>query len=99
MDKDNLLKLAIELYGKDAQMLMMIEEASELTKAICKVFRASAKDIGEASEHVLEEMADCKIMLRQMELIFGDPSGWESLKLHRLEERMNNHISKTEEQP
>ena len=52
MDKDNLLKLAIELYGKDAQMLMMIEESSELIKAICKVFRASEKDVGAAREHV-----------------------------------------------
>jgi len=98
MDRDNLLRLAIELYGKDAQMLMMIEEASELTKAICKVFRASDKDIGTANEHVLEEIADCKIMIRQMELIFGSTDGWESLKIHRLEELMNAHISQ-EEQP
>lgn len=97
MDKNNLLKLAIHLYGKDAQMLMAIEEMSELTKAICKVFRMGENDTPEVREHVREEIADCKIMIAQMEIIFGSADGWENRKLQRLEDRMNAHINR--EQP
>lgn len=36
-----LLEHAIRLYGEPAQMDMAVEEMAELTKAICKVKRAS----------------------------------------------------------
>jgi hypothetical protein len=67
-----ILKKAIKIYGEESQIDMMIEEMSELTKALCKLKR-HRKD-GEATceqyENVLEEVADVKIMLVQMEMIF-----------------------------
>ena len=64
------LKRAITTYGKEEQMMMMVEEASELIQAINKVRRAKndAEEI-EAMEHLAEEVADCFIVLMQMKLM------------------------------
>lgn len=61
-----LLEHAIRLYGEPAQMDMAVEEMAELTKAICKVKRAScAAEAAAALENAVEEMADVQIMLDQ----------------------------------
>ena len=58
-----LLEHAIRLYGEPAQMDMAVEEMAELTKAICKVKRAScAAEAAAATENAVEEMADVQIM-------------------------------------
>ena len=69
LDTD-VLKRAITTYGKEEQMMMMVEEASELIQAINKVRRAKndAEEI-EAMEHLAEEVADCFIVLMQMKLM------------------------------
>ena len=83
MDRKAVLRKAIDTYGKEPQAKMMIEEMSELTKALCKWFRGEA-DTG----HILEEMADVQIMLDQMRMIFGDTSEQEKAKVERLEGRL-----------
>ena len=83
MDREVVLRKAIDTYGKDSQAKMMIEEMSELTKELCKLFRGEG-DTG----HILEEIADVQIMLDQMKMIFGDTSEMEKVKLERLERRM-----------
>ena len=69
LDTD-VLKRAITTYGKEEQMMMMVEEAAELIQAINKVRRAKndAEEI-EAMEHLAEEVADCFIVLMQMKLM------------------------------
>ena len=69
LDTD-VLKRAITTYGKEEQMMMMVEEAAELIQAINKVRRAKndAEEI-EAMEHLAEEVADCFIILMQIKLI------------------------------
>ena len=69
LDTD-VLKRAITTYGKEEQMMMMVEEASELIQAINKVRRAKndAEEI-EAMEHLADEVADCFIVLMQMKLM------------------------------
>ena len=69
LDTD-VLKRATTTYGKEEQMMMMVEEASELIQAINKVRRAKndAEEI-EAMEHLAEEVADCFIVLMQMKLM------------------------------
>lgn len=69
LDTD-VLKRAITTYGKEEQMMMMVEEASELIQAINKVRRAKndAEEI-EAMEYLAEEVADCFIVLMQMKLM------------------------------
>ena len=69
MNREEILRKAIETYGKDSQAKMMIEEMSELTKELCKLFRGEG-DTG----HILQDMADVQIMLDQMRKIFGDTS-------------------------
>ena len=83
MDREAVLRKAIDTYGEESQEKMMREEMSELTKELCKCFRGE-KDTG----HILEEIADVQIMLDQMKMIFGDTSEMEKVKLERLERRM-----------
>jgi hypothetical protein len=60
------LEKAIEVYGKDMQLNVAIEEFSELIKEICKHKRGE-----DNLDNIMEEMADCYIMLQQMEIIFN----------------------------
>lgn len=85
-----ILEGAIAKYGENAQVDMMLEEMSELTKALLKYRRAMrfGGDVAKAKDAILEEMADVSIMLNQMELIFGDCTSHEVAKLERLEERL-----------
>lgn len=59
------LEKAIEVYGKDMQLNVAIEEFSELIKEICKHKRGE-----DNLENIIEEMADCHIMLEQLKIIF-----------------------------
>ena len=56
---------AIEAYGKDMQLNVAVEELSELIKEICKSKRGN-----DNRDNIIEEMADCYIMLEQLEIIF-----------------------------
>lgn len=60
------LQKAIETYGKDMQLTVAIEEFSELIKEICKNKRGR-----DNLNNIIEEMADCYIMLEQLTIIFG----------------------------
>ena len=60
MTEEKLLEI-IAFYGYDKQKLKAIEEMSELTKAICKDDR----------ENIIEELADVKIMIAQLMLIYN----------------------------
>lgn len=82
----DIIKKAIDHYGSDAQLLMAIEEMSELTQAICKKNR-----IFGVRGHIVEEMADVYIMLAQLEIIFEAQNDLYEIvdrKLERLEKRM-----------
>lgn len=79
-------------------MLMMVEEMSELTKAICKLYRT--KDDGSASaavENIREEMADVQIMLDQMKIMFPSTGDYERAKLERLGKRLEASRAKERE--
>ena len=93
----SILKRAVEAYGVHTQTDMMIEEMSELTKAICKLYRAT--DEGSASvavDNIREEIADVQIMLDQMKIMFGDASEQERAKLNRLEKRLDTAQAKSD---
>lgn len=57
---------AIEKYGEDAQLWMVIEEMSELAKEICK-FQRGKRSLAD----IADEIADVQIMLEQATMIFG----------------------------
>lgn len=82
-----ILEQAIETYGKDMQLNVAVEELSELIKEICKSKRGN-----DNRENIIEEMADCYIMLEQLEIIF-DVKPAElcrvlDVKIERLEKRL-----------
>ena len=57
---------ALEHFGRTIQMVMALEELSEVQKEICKNLRGY-----DNLEHLAEEIADATIMLEQMRLFFG----------------------------
>jgi chorismate-pyruvate lyase len=59
-------KSAIEEYGMDNQVIVTIEELSELQKELTKILR----DEGSISR-LIEEMADVEIMLSQVKEMFA----------------------------
>ena len=71
----------------DMQLTVAVEEFSELTKEICKCKRGA-----DNIESIAEEMADCYIMLKQMEIIFDidheDLNEMVKNKIGRLEKRL-----------
>ncbi len=96
MDKESIIKKAIETYGIDAQVLMAIEEMSELTKALCKERRTrNCDDLTTRSkviDNITEEVADVQIMLNQLRYIFGiETESVETEKLSRLDDRLTAH--------
>ena len=89
IDRGAVLAMAVATYGQVAQEDMMIEEMSELTKAICKLKRATSAEAAKAADDaIIEEMADVQIMLDQMRLIFGSTAEAEGKKLERLQARL-----------
>lgn len=90
-ERNTLLQRAVDTWGRFAQVDMMIEEMSELTKALLKERRvppAPVNELENAIANIREEIADVQIMLDQMKLIYGDPKNIESEKLDRLAERL-----------
>lgn len=70
--RPEVLERAVKTYGSLAQTDMVLEEMSELTKALLKLRRAhDAESYGKAKENVYEEMADVIIMLTQLLMIMG----------------------------
>lgn len=65
-DRKKVYDQAIELYGAEAQIHMVLEEMSELTKELCKSFRPG----GTTLDKIADECADVTIMLEQLRIIF-----------------------------
>lgn len=86
----SVLRQAIETYGAEAQLNVAIEEFSELIKEICK-----HKRYMDNTKAIIEEMADCYIMLEQMKMIFGFGStvitDAMDKKIKRLKSRLTGH--------
>ena len=95
MTRSEILKKAVDVYGKEAQVDMCVEECSELIKALLKERRQGYGKVEPlkkqfALEHVREELADVQIMLEQMRVIFGDTQAVEMEKLKRLQTNLEN---------
>jgi NTP pyrophosphatase (non-canonical NTP hydrolase) len=84
--RTQILQSAIDTYGVDPQMDMMVEECSELIQAICK-YRRGRDD---ATANICEEIADVQIVLDQLKLVFDRHaiSQAEEYKLTRLCDRV-----------
>jgi hypothetical protein len=78
------LKRVIDTYGDEAQLIVAVEELSELTKAITKHLRGKGDPV-----NIAEEIADVEIMLEQLKLIFpyivDDIEEWKQVKIERID--------------
>lgn len=63
----NTYERAVAVWGKEAQMLQVIEEMSELTKEILKNVNRKKDNLAE----LIEETADVEIMLEQLKCCYG----------------------------
>ncbi len=71
MDSRKVYEDALRTWGAEAQIRMLFEEIGELMQAVCKAGRVKNwKQRAEVWHNIAEEIADVKIMLKQMEILF-----------------------------
>ncbi len=87
------LERAIEVYGKDMQLTVAVEELSELIKELCKNKRGN-----ENREAIIEELADCNIMMSQIEIIFNIRNAEVTRKVIEKTERLEKRLEETYEE-
>ena len=91
-DRKRVYGKALCAYGMETQLTVAIEEMSELTKEICKLFRGQQN-----TEAIAEEVADVTIMMEQIRYILGindEVCAMMDIKIERLQERMLEERSK-----
>lgn len=89
MDERALYRRAAKLWGVVPQLVVMIEESSELTKEVCKYlrFKFDKSNLIEESfdkSNLIEEIADTQIMLDQLKTIFACDQKVEVVKIAKL---------------
>lgn len=96
IDKD-ILKRAIEKWGQDIQLEMMVEECSKMIKAIQKFKRNYNKEDFAGNEvlifNICDEIADVKIMCETLSLVFDNDliEAREIMKMNRLIKRIKRN--------
>lgn len=68
--RDGVFRRCILEYGANSQIDMAIEEMAELSKALLKLKRDKGKSSKSLIDDVIDEIADVRIMCRQIELLF-----------------------------
>lgn len=84
---------ALKVWGQESQLRMAQEECAELIVAISKILREKPlpRHNGNPLENLFEEIADVKIMIGQLEVLFGPANiaHYVGKKIKRLEERLS----------
>ena len=86
METPEIYRAALDTFGAESQTKMLFEEIGELMTAICQYSRGRDK-----VAHVAEEIADVRIMLDQMTVLFkceDEVERQRRYKLRRLEQRI-----------
>lgn len=89
MTTNPVLKRALETWGEQPQMLMVVEEMSELMKEILKNINRKKDNIAE----IIEETADVEIMLEQLKenyKITEKVEAYKKDKIKLIEQRLND---------
>ena len=81
----------IEKYGKKDQMLIAVEECSELQKAILKYLRGRCNTI-----EISEEMADVEIMLEQLYMMLDNQDEVKFFKEKKIERTSKLYLENKE---
>ena len=86
MTRKEFYKKVVDTYGSQ-QVIVAIEELSELQKELCKALRNKSN-----YDNLVEEIADVEIMLEQMKLYFNilnkDLERMKEHKIERTKERL-----------
>ena len=87
----------LALYGWEHELMMLAEETGELLQAAMKARRVEkggdAAELEDAVDHLAEEMADVRIMLAQLSVMYeafdmdGRIARWAEYKIDRQEQR------------
>ena len=88
MQKETLYQRALRVWGKEPQMLQVIEEMSELTKEILKNVNRHKDNRAE----IIEETADVEIMLAQLKCCYqisDEVEQYKAQKLKKIEKRLD----------
>lgn len=86
--------MAINHWGMQKQMTKAVEELAELTKEICKIQLDDGPEI--TTKNLVEEIADVRIMLEQLEWmfqIFTEVEETIQYKLDRTKQRIEKEIN------
>lgn len=89
--KRNIYAKAVDIYGKPSQLVVAMEEMSELTKELSKNIRGASN-----VNAISEEIADVEIMIEQLKLIFQNRSEVDIIKAYKLR-RLSERLLKAEE--
>ena len=84
---ENQIKYIAERYGKESQLRQLQEECAELIVACSKILRNQSRSVN----NLIEELADVRVMIEQIEHLYGLKSLVEDemeYKLNRQLERM-----------
>ena len=95
MDRQQIYKQILSQFGNTMQIIVAIEEMSELQKALAKYLRGlQYHDYAEVLADVREEIADVQIMLDQMKMIFDDGQTIEKVIDEKLQRTVDRYLSK-----
>lgn len=86
---DPILKRALKTWGEQAQMMMVVEEMSELMKEILKNICRHKDNI----DQIIEETADVEIMLAQLKenyQIFDRVEAYKTEKIKLIAKRLDD---------
>lgn len=93
VDEQKLYERALKIWGKEPQMLQVIEEMSELTKEILKDVNRHKDNLSA----IIEEAADVEIMLGQLKCCYGiaeQIAAYKKQKLEVINQRLNEWENK-----
>ena len=102
-EQREVLKLAIEIYGRVNQVYKCVEEMGELIQALMKYGNVTdlSRNLAEAAEksvrqyeNVIEEIADVRIMVEQAAMMFGEKEVNKMIekKVDRLAHRLHEEV-------
>ena len=89
LKSEDIYHRALRVWGKEPQMLQVIEEMSELIKEILKNVNRKKDNVNE----LIEETADVEIMLEQLKCCYNIKDKVETYKkdkLKQIEQRLND---------
>lgn len=86
----NAINFISEKYGKESQLRQLQEECGELIVACSKLIRSKDR----AVNNLIEELADVRIMIEQIEHLYG----LKSLVEDEMEYKLNRQLERMGEQ-